>query len=313
MSSVISAGISLETTDIRPLPPRAMMGSASASSPERTTKSSGKWLSMEGVGTRGIVQRDFHDAQLFVSAERGVLTGRAAGHEEINSRINLAAYQPVEGRFVERKIAPKRSDQRGAASCKHFASSVPLEQNLAKFKPALFADHPFGRGERAARKAFSAARGVAQRNGVGRRIETNFVGAGMSAGPVRAYIHSPVRIGLFHLFHQFQQRSARRVFFGGVMNFPGPRSVLLVRSELPRRFATQTQKDINSDGKVWTPYHSRTGPFHSRFGAIHLIGPPRRADDCINARSREPLDIRQNRRRNREIHGDVDAAKRSEE
>src|SRR5260370_2611173 len=116
------------------------------------------------------------------------------------------------------------------------ASSLPVEQNLAKFKPALFPDLPLGRGKRATGKAFAAARGMAEGNRIGRAIESNFVRGGMSAGAVRAYVDAPVRIGLFHLFHQFQQGAAGRIFFRGVMNFPGPRAVLLVRSELPRRF-----------------------------------------------------------------------------
>ncbi len=44
MREVISAGISLATTEITPWPPRAMTGSAMASSPERTEKFSGAWL-----------------------------------------------------------------------------------------------------------------------------------------------------------------------------------------------------------------------------------------------------------------------------
>src|SRR5260370_23056546 len=99
------------------------------------------------------------------------------------------------------------------------ASSLAVEQNLAKFKPALFPDHPLGRGKRATGKAFAAAIGMAEGNPIGRAIESNFLRAGMSAGAVRAYVDAPVRIRLFHLFHQFQQGAAWRILFPVVMYF----------------------------------------------------------------------------------------------
>ena len=48
MRWVISSGISLETTEITPQPPRAISGRAMASSPERTRKSSGTRVQYRG-------------------------------------------------------------------------------------------------------------------------------------------------------------------------------------------------------------------------------------------------------------------------
>ena len=63
-----------------------------------------------GNAARSLFQRDLHDAQMLALAERGIFARGAAGHQEIDSRIDLAAHQLAHGRLVERKIAPKWSD-----------------------------------------------------------------------------------------------------------------------------------------------------------------------------------------------------------
>src|SRR5205807_4856937 len=42
-----------------------------------------------------------------------------AGHQEIDSRMDLAAHQPAQSGFVQGVILAKRSDQRSPASCEH--------------------------------------------------------------------------------------------------------------------------------------------------------------------------------------------------
>ena len=61
-----------------------------------------------GAGEHGnaagsFFERDFHDAQMLSLAERGIFAGGAAGHQKINSRIDLAAHQPAQSRLVERR------------------------------------------------------------------------------------------------------------------------------------------------------------------------------------------------------------------
>ena len=63
-----------------------------------------------GNSPRGFFQGDFHNSQMLVPSERRIFTGRAAGHQEIDSRIDLAAHQPAKRRFIERRIAPEWSD-----------------------------------------------------------------------------------------------------------------------------------------------------------------------------------------------------------
>ena len=67
----------------------------------------------------GLFDRDLDDAQMLGARERGAFAGGAAGNQEIDSGIDLAADQPAQRLFIERQIAPERSDQRRAASGKH--------------------------------------------------------------------------------------------------------------------------------------------------------------------------------------------------
>ena len=59
---------------------------------------------------RSFFQRDFDNPQMLLLTERGIFTGSATGHQEINSRIDLAAHQLAESRFIEGRIGPKWSN-----------------------------------------------------------------------------------------------------------------------------------------------------------------------------------------------------------
>ncbi len=63
-----------------------------------------------GNAARGFFQRDFHDSQVLALAERRILTRGTAGHQKVDSRIDLAAHQAVKGSFVERRITTEWSD-----------------------------------------------------------------------------------------------------------------------------------------------------------------------------------------------------------
>src|SRR5207249_1753951 len=67
-----------------------------------------------------------------------------------------------------------------------------------------------------------------QGDGVGRRIKTNFMRAGMCARPIRVQAHCAVEAARAHLLRKFFQCARRRVFFRGVVNFPAPRFVVRV-------------------------------------------------------------------------------------
>jgi hypothetical protein len=88
------------------------------------------------------------------------------------------------------------------------------KQNVAEFVKAFAPYNPLCRFQSASGEAFPAPRGVAKRDGVGSRIKTNFVGAGMRAGAAGARIDiARVTCG-FHAIHQLDQRAGRRVFLG---------------------------------------------------------------------------------------------------
>jgi hypothetical protein len=64
------------------------------------------------------------DVQPFVVRERGRFTGRAAGNEEIDARVDLPCDQVAQGRVVERAILMERSNQRSAAAAKLHGNKI---------------------------------------------------------------------------------------------------------------------------------------------------------------------------------------------
>src|SRR5581483_7241655 len=81
---------------------------------------------------------------MLMPAERRIFARRAAGDEEIDARFHLPADECAQGRIIKRKIAPKRSHQRGAASRKHVSScSVRVENHCPSNKASLNSNQPF--------------------------------------------------------------------------------------------------------------------------------------------------------------------------
>src|ERR1017187_4645234 len=78
-------------------------------------------------------------------------------------------------------------------------SFFDLELDLAELVETLFTNYPLGGFQRAPGEAFAAARGVAERDGVGRAIEADLVGAGYRAGAICAHVDMARIACLFHL------------------------------------------------------------------------------------------------------------------
>ena len=51
----------------------------------------------------GLFDRDGHDAQVLFVRQRGAFARRAAGHQKIDPRRDLAAHQPPQRLFIERQ------------------------------------------------------------------------------------------------------------------------------------------------------------------------------------------------------------------
>jgi hypothetical protein len=58
----------------------------------------------------GLIDRDLDNAQVFGAREGGAFAGGAAGDQEVDARIYLAAHQTPQGCFVERLVWVERSD-----------------------------------------------------------------------------------------------------------------------------------------------------------------------------------------------------------
>ena len=96
---------------------------------------------------------------------------------------------------------------------------------VAKLENTLLADNPLCGLQRPACESFAATRGVSQRNGVRRGIETDLVRSGMAAGAIAAHVDVARITGSLHVIHQFQHRARWRVLLCVVMDLPGPRAV----------------------------------------------------------------------------------------
>src|SRR2546427_12336476 len=265
---------------------------------------------------------------MFGARESWVFPSGPAGHQEIDSRMDLAAHQPAQSGFVQGVILAKRSDQRSPASCEHvefpLCGVVPgrpsldlgrqapglsqLAQDLAEFKKALLPDYPASRPQRPSREAFTAPRGVAQRDGVGRRIKPNLVRPRMRASTVRAYGNGTMIATLFYLLDQFEQRSRRSIFLGTVMNLPGPGPVLRFVGQQTRSLRDNPQENADANRVVGTPHEADAGFLHHRPHALQMIQPAGCAHHHVHAERSKTLDVPERRGGDGELNGRIDAA-----
>src|SRR5947209_4133359 len=124
---------------------------------------------------------------------------------------------------------------------------LPSKYHFAEFMKSLFADNPARGLESAAGETLAAARGVAQRNRIGRRVEADFVRAGVRAGAVGTHVNGPCVSRLLHLLDQLEERAGWRVFFGAVVNLPGPAAVLRFGRQQTGGFGDQEKKGVHTD------------------------------------------------------------------
>src|SRR5262249_23902403 len=175
----------------------------------------------------------------------------------MHATFDLPPYQLSQRLLIQRKIISKRRYDRCPASFEpHFvlpALSGKITENFAKLVHAFFADHPVRGPQRAARKSFPAPRRVANRNGVLRRIESNFMSAWHHSSAVRAQTDFLRVAVLFHVLRKRQKRSGRRVLFRGMMNLPAPRAVALFAGESPCSLRHNLTKKIQSHRKIRAP------------------------------------------------------------
>src|SRR5580658_10283704 len=73
------------------------------------------------------------------------------------------------------------------------------KQYVGEFEHALFADNPLCSFQGAACEAFAAARGMTERDGVGRRIEADFMRPRMPARATAAHIDGARIPGVAHV------------------------------------------------------------------------------------------------------------------
>src|ERR1700741_4755496 len=212
---------------------------------------------------------NLHHPQVFLARQRRTLSRRAARNKEVHSGFDLALHEKPQRRLVQRTIQVKWRNQGGTASDKHClllpksAASrsarrqrffSQLAKNLLKLEHSLFPADPPRRLQRAAGKSFTIARRMPQRNRVRRGIEPNFVRPGDRAGAVRSKVDFPRISVRSDLFSQSFQRSRRRIFLGGVMDFPAPGFVVRILREKLGGARYCLEEDVNADRKIGAPY-----------------------------------------------------------
>src|SRR5271169_2502644 len=132
--------------------------------------------------------------------------------------------------------------------------STQFAEDLLKFVEPFSAGDPARCLQSAARKTFAAVRCVAQRDGIGSGIETDFVRTGNRAGAIRAEADWPRVTPRVHFFGKFFERAGGRVFFCGMVNFPAPGFVLRMLGEKNGSVRNDLQKKIHAHGKIRSPH-----------------------------------------------------------
>ncbi len=113
-----------------------------------------------------------------------------------------------------------------------------------------FSGEPLRGAQCTAGETFAAARGVAQGDGVGRRVEADFVGSGMRAGAVGGKRQRAGVAAFANFLRESVQGAAGRIFFCGVVNFPAPSFVVGMFGEAMRRGGYGLQENIYAHGKI---------------------------------------------------------------
>ena len=119
-----------------------------------------------------------------------------------------------------------------------------------EFEDPAFVHQPARGLESATSETFATARGVAQRNGVSGRIETDFVRSGMRTGATGTERDSTRVTAREHFLLQAKKRAGRSVFFGAVMNFPAPSLVIGMMGKAGGGFGNDLKEKIDANGKI---------------------------------------------------------------
>ena len=88
---------------------------------------------------------------------------------------------------------------------------------------------------------------------------------------------------LLHGFDQREHRAGGRVFFCGVMNFPGPGGIFGLARQQSRGLGDELREYADAHGEIRAPDQARAGFIDSGASAIHLIEPTGGADDDVHA------------------------------
>src|SRR5580704_4434018 len=164
-------------------------------------------------------------------------------------------------------------------SRRHGNSSSQFAEDLLELVETFFACNPAGRLQSAAGKSFAAVRRVAQCDGVGGGVKTDFVRTRNCAGAIRAETHWLRVARVTYFFGKFFQRSARRILFCRMMDFPAPGFVFGMFREKCSSLCDDSQKKIYADRKIRGPDEARLR-LHNRFARnSNLLEPPCCADD----------------------------------
>src|SRR5712692_6198106 len=165
------------------------------------------------------------------------------------------------------------------------------KQDLTKFVKSLFAYEPLRGLQSATSKSFAISRGVAQRDGIGARIEADFVSARMRSGTVRADVDGASISRALHLLDNLKQSAGRRVFLGRMMDLPSPGAIFRLIRDQARGFGGQPQKHVDADGIIGAPDQPDAFLLDRVFHALQMLEPACGPDDYIYAQGGNALDV----------------------
>src|SRR6266581_6560053 len=304
---------------------------------------SGK-LAREGDHFRGVVtagaredghlalskfDSDLHDAEMLLACECRALAGSAARNEEVDACLDLSLDQLAQRLFVERTVFPKWRNKSRPGSNKHCVSpslierptaenhrwrpegrcciSAQFAENFTEFEYTLLSGDPARGSQRSAGKSVAAARRVTQCDGVHRRVKSNFMCARMRTSAIGRQRERAVVAGGADPFGKFLECAGRRIFFGGVVNFPTPCLVFWIFRKEGGGACNCLKEDVDADGEIRAVNKSSAARENGFVDRGESFEPAGSAANGADAKRSEAAEIVGRGTGSGEFHGDVDA------
>src|SRR5579883_415544 len=184
------------------------------------------------------------------------------------------------------------------------------KEDVAEFVESTAPDNPLCRFQSAPGEAFAAARGVAERDGIGGGVKADLVRARVCARPIGANADGAIESGGFHLLDELDECTRWGVFLGDVVNFPGPSAVFFFIFQEPGSLGDQAVEDVHAHREVGAPDERGVVRLDDGLGFGDMVEPSGGADDERYAGGGDFADVFEDGRWRGELYRDVGVGER---